>query len=69
MFYGPAPEHGYNETLRRQWRYLWRYGGGDMHYDGIHQVDIARWLVGSCLFSRRASYCLVCSVCWFWGLS
>lgn len=46
MFNGPAPEHAYNETLRYQWRFLWRYGGGDMHYDGIHQVDIARWLVG-----------------------
>lgn len=46
MFNGPAPEHAYNETLRRKWRYLWRYSSGDMHYDGIHQVDLARWLVG-----------------------
>ena len=60
MFNGPAPEHTYNETLRRQWRYLWRYGGGDMHYDGIHQVDIARWLVGvdypKSVFSNGARY-------------
>jgi len=44
MWNGPAPEHKYNETLRTRWRYLWRYGGGDMHYDGVHQVDLARWL-------------------------
>ena len=46
MWNGPAPEHPYNEMLRRNWRQLWRYCGGDMTYDGIHQVDIARWLCG-----------------------
>lgn len=44
MWNGPAPEHPYNPTLRERWRYLWRYCGGDMTYDGIHQVDLARWL-------------------------
>jgi predicted dehydrogenase len=46
MWNGPAPEHPYNEMLRRNWRQLWRYCGGDMTYDGIHQVDMARWLCG-----------------------
>ena len=46
MWNGPAPEHAYNPMLRRHWRHLWRYCGGDMTYDGIHQVDIARWLCG-----------------------
>ena len=44
MWNGPAPEHRYNRTLRERWRFLWRYCGGDMTYDGIHQVDLARWL-------------------------
>ena len=60
MFNGPAPEHVYNETLRRRWRYLWRYGGGDMDYDGIHQVDIARRLASvdypKFVFSHGARY-------------
>ncbi len=30
MWNGPAPEHRYNPTLRRNWRHLWRYCGGDM---------------------------------------
>lgn len=46
MWNGPAPEHRYNPVLRKRWRFLWRYCGGDMTYDGIHQVDMARWLCG-----------------------
>ena len=43
---GPAPAHAYNPTLHRRWGYLWRYGSGDMGGDGIHQIDLARWLCG-----------------------
>ncbi len=60
MWNGPAPDHKYNEVLRRRWRYLWRYSGGDMHYDGIHQVDLARWLCGvdypESVYSHGARY-------------
>ena len=60
MWNGPAPEHKYNQVLRQRWRYLWRYSGGDMHYDGIHQVDLARWLCGvtypKSVYSHGARY-------------
>lgn len=46
MWNGPAPQHAYNPAFRKNWRHLWRYCGGDMTYDGIHQVDMARWLCG-----------------------
>jgi len=46
MWNGPAPEHGYNKTLHHGWHHLWRYSGGDMANDGIHQIDLARWLCG-----------------------
>ena len=46
MWNGPAPEHKYNDTLRNRWRYFWRYCGGDLTYQGIHQIDVARWLCG-----------------------
>jgi predicted dehydrogenase len=46
MWNGPAPEHRYNQTLRDNWRFFWRYCGGDLTYDGIHQIDLARWLCG-----------------------
>ncbi len=43
---GPAPEHPYNATMHRNWNHFWRYGSGDMGGDGIHQIDLARWLCG-----------------------
>jgi predicted dehydrogenase len=46
MWNGPAPEHPYNPTLHRGWHHLWRYSGGDMANDGVHQIDLARWLCG-----------------------
>jgi len=46
MWNGPAPARKYNEALHLQWRQLWDYSGGDMAYDAIHQIDLARWLCG-----------------------
>ncbi|MCX7825373.1 MAG: hypothetical protein N2689_07430 [Verrucomicrobiae bacterium] len=28
------------------WHWFWAYGGGDLGNQGIHQVDICRWLLG-----------------------
>jgi len=46
MWNGPAPEHAYNPTLHRAWNHFWRYSGGDIINQGIHQLDMARWLCG-----------------------
>jgi predicted dehydrogenase len=46
MWNGPAPERKYNKALHSQWRKLWAYSGGQMSYQGIHQLDLARWLCG-----------------------
>lgn len=46
MWNGPAPERKYNQAIHTQWRQLWDYGGGQMAYQGIHQLDLARWLCG-----------------------
>lgn len=47
MWNGPAPERLYNERIRHGgWHHLWNYSGGDAANDGIHQLDLARWLVG-----------------------
>ena len=46
MWNGPAPEHGYNDTLRYHWHHLWRYCIGDLGNDGAHQFDQARMIVG-----------------------
>lgn len=44
---GPAPVRPFNQgILRGGWHSYWDYSGGDMADDGVHQLDIARWLVG-----------------------
>ena len=46
MWNGPAPEANYNFNLWENWNHFWRYSGGDIINDGIHQMDVARWLSG-----------------------
>lgn len=46
MWNGPAPARRFNSTLFSNKNSFWNYGGGDMEADGIHQVDLARWLCG-----------------------
>lgn len=46
MWTGPAPEARYNENYHHRWNHFWRFSGGDIINDGVHQMDLARWLVG-----------------------
>jgi len=44
---GPAPARPFNPNhFHGGWYYFWAYCGGDMGNDGIHQIDLARWLIG-----------------------
>ena len=46
LYNGPAPEAKYNANFRSNWHHFWRYSGGDIVNDSIHQIDLARWLLG-----------------------
>ncbi len=47
MWLGPAPKRPFNRAhFHGGWHAYWAYSGGDMADDGVHQLDIARWLVG-----------------------
>jgi len=47
LWIGPAPAHAFNAgRFHKNWHYYWDYSGGDMANDGIHQIDLARWLLG-----------------------
>jgi len=46
MWTGPAPQSRYNENYHHRWNHFWRFSGGDIINDGVHQIDLARWLVG-----------------------
>jgi len=45
---GPAPKRPFNRAhFHGGWHAYWAYSGGDMADDGVHQLDLARWLVGT----------------------
>jgi predicted dehydrogenase len=46
MWTGPAPQSNYNHNFHHAWNHFWRFSGGDIINDGVHQIDLARWLVG-----------------------
>src|SRR5439155_25670685 len=47
MWLGPAPQRPYNESLFKSWLYFWDFSGGLIEDDAIHQLDLARMVIGS----------------------
>lgn len=44
---GPALMLPFNENrFHYKWHWHWNYGTGDVGNDGVHQIDIARWMIG-----------------------
>ncbi len=48
LWLGPAPKRPYNENryYGGTWNWQWDFSGGDIINDGVHQLDLARWVVG-----------------------
>jgi predicted dehydrogenase len=47
MWLGPARKRPFNlNHFHYAWHWFWEYSGGDIVNDGVHQIDIARWLIG-----------------------
>ena len=47
MWLGPAPKRAFNPNhFHYSWHWFWDYSGGDIINDGVHQMDLARWMVG-----------------------
>ena len=47
LYLGPAPMRPYNRGhFHDGWKNYWAYSGGDLADDGVHQLDIARMLIG-----------------------
>jgi predicted dehydrogenase len=59
LWCGPAPldpprrNSKKNGTVHYDWHWFWEYGNGDLGNQGIHQMDIARWVLGEPEISPR----------------
>jgi predicted dehydrogenase len=46
LWLGPAPETPFNPNLvHYNWHWFWNFGNGDIGNQGVHQMDIARWMI------------------------
>lgn len=47
MWLGPCKDRPFNNNhFHYAWHWFWEYSGGDIINDGVHQMDIARWVSG-----------------------
>jgi hypothetical protein len=46
LWLGPASQQPYHANLvHYNWHWFWDFGNGDIGNQGVHQMDIARWLI------------------------
>jgi predicted dehydrogenase len=56
IWLGPAPEQPYHGNLvHYEWHWFWDFGNGDIGNQGVHQMDIARWLIPAASSSGHAA--------------
>ncbi len=49
LWLGPAQKVPYRKTLLHyNWHWNWDFGNGEIGNQGVHQMDIARWVVTAC---------------------
>ena len=57
---GPAPKEDFHENLvHYNWHWFWNYGNGDIGNQGVHQMDIARWMIPGAVWPKK------CILCWW----
>jgi predicted dehydrogenase len=56
LWLGPAPVRAFSPSYYGCWHHIWDFSSGDMINDGIHQLDLARWLIGKDL--PKSAYCV-----------
>lgn len=54
LWTGPAPKEDFHENLvHYNWHWFWNYGNGDIGNQGVHQMDIARWMIPGAVWPKR----------------
>ncbi len=58
IWLGPAHEQSHHANLvHYNWHWFWDFGNGDIGNQGVHQMDIARWMIpGATLPTSVVSY-------------
>ena len=53
IWLGPAQEQPYHDNLvHYRWHWFWDFGNGDIGNQGVHQMDIARWMIPGATFPK-----------------
>jgi predicted dehydrogenase len=53
LWLGPATEHPFNANyVHYNWHWFWDFGNGDIGNQGVHQMDIARWMIPGATLPR-----------------
>ncbi|HPO14434.1 MAG TPA: Gfo/Idh/MocA family oxidoreductase [Candidatus Hydrogenedentes bacterium] len=56
MYLGPAPSRAFNRAhFHDGWKKFWAYSEGDMGDDGIHQLDVARFILGDKAYPKAVN--------------
>ncbi|MBD3267490.1 gfo/Idh/MocA family oxidoreductase [bacterium] len=54
MWLGPAQDQPYNTNLvHYDWHWFWDFGNGDIGNQGVHQMDIARWMIPGATLPKK----------------
>ena len=51
---GPAPKRPFNPArFHGNWRWFFDYGTGDLGNDGVHRIDVARWVLEAAVAAKN----------------
>lgn len=56
LWQGPAAERPYRDNVvHYNWHFFWHWGNGELGNNGVHMIDVCRWVLGADFPSRVAA--------------